>query len=363
MVNVSIIGASGYTGGELIRLLEKHPNVEIDSVTSRQYESQPVYEIHKNLRGSDLLFENLKPSEISSEIVFTATPHGSSMKIIPDLLENGSKVIDLSGDYRFRDFSKYEKYYGLDHTAPLDAVYGLPEIYREEIKKANLIANPGCFPTGAILSSLPLSKSQLIDRIIFDSKTGVSGGGISPSEAFHFPNVSDNVNPYNIVAHRHGPEIQQELQEYSDVKVSFTPHLVPVIRGILTTAHSFPDFSKITSNNDISKDNYISKENTISKDNDIESIVEYIHNLYLKQYDGEPFVKVLDIGEIPKLSSVRGSNFAHIGGFEIDENGRLVIISAIDNLVKGASGQAIHNMNLMCGFKEDEGISHYGMAP
>ncbi|MDR3291662.1 MAG: N-acetyl-gamma-glutamyl-phosphate reductase [Methanobrevibacter sp.] len=339
MIKIAIIGASGYTGGELIRFLENHPHVEIVGVSSRQHVGKPVYKVHPNLRGSNLIFEDLNPNSIDADLVFTATPHGTSMKMVPALLKNGSKVIDLSGDYRFKDVSTYEKWYGLDHESPLNAVYGLPEIYREDIKKADLIANPGCFPTGAILATMPLSKEKIVDRIIIDSKTGVSGGGISPSESFHFPNISDNINPYKIINHRHMPEIQQELNEFSKVKVSFTPHLVPVIRGILTTSHSFSN--EIDTNLNSGK----------------------LLKIYEKQYKDEPFVKVLELGEIPRLSSVRGSNFAHIGGFEIDETGRIVIISAIDNLVKGASGQAIHNMNLMFKFKEDEGIDNYGLHP
>jgi len=175
--------------------------------------------------------------------------------------------------------------------------------------------------------------------VVIDSKTGVSGGGVNPSEAFHFPNISDNVNPYNITSHRHMAEIQQELNEFSNVKVSFTPHLVPVIRGILTTSHSFKN------------------------DDTLDISGEELQALYKKHYKDEPFVKVLEQGEIPHLSSVRGSNYIHIGGFEIDETGRIVIISAIDNLVKGASGQAIQNMNLISGFKETKSIDHYGLHP
>ncbi|KZX11694.1 N-acetyl-gamma-glutamyl-phosphate reductase [Methanobrevibacter filiformis] len=338
MVEIAIIGASGYTGGELIRLIHNHPKAEVKSISSRKYEGMDVSKVHSNLIGSDLIFEDLKSDSIDADVVFTATPHGASMKIIPKLLENGVKVIDLSGDYRFRDISTYEKWYGLTHTGELDAVYGLPEIHREEIKKSNLIANPGCFPTGAILATIPLSKKKLVDRIVIDSKTGVSGGGASPSESFHFPNVSDNVNPYNVISHRHMPEIQQELEAFSNVRVSFTPHLVPVIRGILTTSHSF-----IRENNDISSEKLI--------------------KIYKKQYKDEPFVKILENNEIPKLNSVRGSNYAHIGSFEVDETGRIVIVSAIDNLVKGASGQAIHNMNLICGFNETDGLNHYGLTP
>ncbi|WP_067260317.1 N-acetyl-gamma-glutamyl-phosphate reductase [Methanobrevibacter cuticularis] len=342
MTEIAIVGGSGYTGGELIRILEKHPHVDIKYITSRKYADVPIEKVHPNIRDLNLIFQDLNPKELDVDVVFTATPHGASMKIVPEILETGAKVIDLSGDYRFKDMATYEKWYGMDHIAPLKAVYGLPEIYREDIKKADLVANPGCFPTGAILATLPLSKEKLVDNVIIDSKTGISGGGVTPAENFHFPNCSDNVIPYNLTSHRHMPEIQQELGLYSKIKVSFTPHLVPVIRGILTTSHSFLN---------------------IYDSSDIESKKEYLLNLYKKQYKNEPFVKVLENGEIPTLNAVRGSNFGHIGGFEIDENGRLVIISAIDNLVKGASGQAIHNMNLICGFKENEALESYGMRP
>jgi len=337
MIKVAIIGASGYTGGELIRLLENHEKVEISAVTSRKYANVPIYKVHPNIRTDGLVFKDLKPNSLDADIVFTATPHGASMNIVPEILETGAKVIDLSGDYRFKDIATYEKWYDLEHTSPLKAVYGLPEIYKQDIKKANLVANPGCFPTGAILANLPLSKEKLVERIIIDSKTGISGGGATPSEVFHYPNCSDNVSPYKVTSHRHMPEIQQELGLYSNVKVSFTPHLVPVIRGILTTSHSFLEDDSISS--------------------------EKLIKIYKKQYQDEIFVKILEDGEIPQLNSVRGSNFAHIGCFEIDENGRLVIISAIDNLVKGASGQAIHNMNILCGFKEEEGLNNYGLHP
>ncbi|MEA4957962.1 N-acetyl-gamma-glutamyl-phosphate reductase [bioreactor metagenome] len=347
MIEVTIVGGSGYTGGELIRLLQKHPKIEIKDITSRKYDKTPVNKVHPHIQGSDLVFKDIIAEKIDSDVIFTATPHGASMNIVPDLLETGAKVIDLSGDYRFRDISVYEKWYGIEHSGKIDAVYGLPEIYREDIKKAKIVANPGCFPTGAILANLPLSKNKLVKNIIIDSKTGVSGGGITPNQVFHYPNCADNVIPYKIISHRHSPEIQQELGEYSNVKVSFTPHLVPVIRGIITTSHSF---LKDLSNN------------IINTKEDIENIREDIITLYKNQYKNEKFVKILD-DDIPNLSSVRGSNFVHIGGFEIDENGRLVVISAIDNLVKGASGQAIQNMNLMCGFDEEIGIDSYGMRP
>lgn len=339
MTDVAIVGASGYTGGELIRMLLNHPEVEITDITSRQYDGVDVHKIHPHIRDSGLVFKDKKISEIEGDIVFTATPHGASMKIVPEILETGKKVIDLSGDYRYRDPVIYEKWYGIKHTGEYDSVYGLPEIYRKEIKKANLIANPGCFPTGAILSSYPLVKNNLVDRIVIDSKTGVSGAGVNPSQTTHYPNIADNVNPYKVTTHRHMSEIQQELKGFEEVKVSFTPHLVPVIRGIQTTSHSF-----------------LNKEN--------ENIdVEDIRKLYEKEYGKEYFIKLMDKEEVPHLSSVRGSNHVHIGGFEVDETGRVVMLSAIDNLVKGASGQAIQNMNILLGIPEQTGLEHYGLHP
>lgn len=339
MFKVAIVGASGYTGGELLRMLLNHPEVEITDITSRQYDDVPAHKIHPHIRDSGLVFKNKQADELDADVVFTATPHGASMKIVPDLIGTEAKVIDLSGDYRYRDTAIYEKWYGIKHTSDLKGVYGLPEIYRKEIKKANLIANPGCFPTGAILSSYPLVKNHLVDRIVIDSKTGVSGAGVNPSSTTHYPNIADNVNPYKISSHRHMSEIQQELHGFDEVKVSFTPHLVPVNRGIQTTSHSF-----------------LNDENS-------DLTVEELREIYEKEYHDEYFIKLMDEGEIPHLSAVRGSNFAHIGGFEIDETGRVVMLSAIDNLVKGASGQAIHNMNIMLGLDEALGIEHFGLHP
>ena len=340
MYNVAIIGASGYTGGELLRMLLNHPEVEITDVTSRQHDGTPVHKVHPHIRDSGLEFVSKEPDELDADVVFTATPHGASMKIVPSILETGTKVVDLSGDYRYRDNEVYEKWYGMKHTdTENQGVFGLPELYRDKIKKAKLVANPGCFPTGAILSSYPLVKNDLVGRIIIDSKTGVSGAGISPSETTHYPNIADNVNPYKISSHRHMSEIQQELHGFDGVKVSFTPHLVPVNRGIQTTSHSFLN------------------------DENIDITNEEIRQLYINEYGEEYFIKLMDEGEIPHLSSVRGSNFVHIGGFEIDETGRLVMLSCIDNLVKGASGQAIQNMNILLGVDETLGLTHFGLHP
>ena len=337
MYKIAIIGASGYTGGELLRMLLNHPEVEITDITSRQYDGVSAHKIHPHIRDSGLVFNSKEPDELDADVVFTATPHGASMKIVPKILETGAKVVDLSGDYRYRDREVYEKWYGMEHTDEENkGVFGLPELYRDEIKKAKLVANPGCFPTGAILSSYPLVKNNLVDRIVIDSKTGVSGAGVNPSSTTHYPNIADNINPYKISSHRHMSEIQQELHGFEDVKVSFTPHLVPVIRGIQTTSHSFL----------------------------IEDITtEELREFYEKEYNGEYFIKLMDEGEIPHLSSVRGSNFVHIGGFEIDETGRVVMLSVIDNLVKGASGQAIQNMNILLGIEESAGLKHFGLHP
>ncbi len=339
-IDVAIIGASGYTGGELIRLLLKHPKVNITAVTSRKNENNPVSSIHPNLEDVELNFSNPANDEIDADLVFSALPHGASMNLVPEYLKNGSRVVDLSGDFRFSDVNVYEKWYNMKHTHPeLKAVFGLPEINREKIKDANLIANPGCFPTGAILSSLPIVENQLVNRIIVDSKTGVSGAGVKATETSHYPTCSDNVKPYAITSHRHTPEIREQLQNFGsgDVKVSFTPHLVPVIRGIITTNHSF-----------------LLKDDVCADD---------IYNLYREYYKDEPFVKVLSGNKIPLLASVRGSNYCQIGGISIDDVGQLVIISAIDNLVKGASGQAIQNMNIMFGFDEKTGLSDVGIYP
>ena len=337
MNKVAIIGASGYTGGELLRMLLNHPEVEVTDITSRQYDGTPAHKIHPHIRDSGLEFVDKQPDELDADVVFTATPHGASMKIVPSILETGTKVVDLSGDYRYRDIEVYEKWYGMEHTDKENkGVFGLPELYRDEIKKAKLVANPGCFPTGAILSSYPLVKNDLVDRIIIDSKTGVSGAGVNASATTHYPNIADNINPYKITSHRHMSEIQQELHGFDDVKVSFTPHLVPVIRGIQTTSHSF-----------LIKD--------ITPDE--------LREVYEKEYKDEYFIKLMDEGEIPHLSSVRGSNFVHIGGFEIDETGRIVMLSVIDNLVKGASGQAIQNMNILLGLDESTGLKHFGLHP
>ncbi len=337
MYKVGIVGASGYTGGELLRILLIHKEVEVTTATSRQFEGKPIHKVHPHLKKlSDISFTSSFNSDY--DIVFTATPHGTSMNVVPDLIKDGLRVIDLSGDFRFEDFKVYEKYYGIEHKAKdLKGIYGLPELYRDEIRDTNLVANPGCFPAGAILGIFPLVKKRLIEeKIIIDSKTGTSGAGVVPSKRTHHPECGEDVIPYNITHHRHMPEIEKELRKFGSAKVHFTPHLVPIIRGILTTIHVFP-----------------------KKDVDPEDVRE----VYMRFYERERFVRILECGEIPKLSAVRGSNYIDIGGFSLDENNRLVIFTSIDNLVKGGSGNAVQNMNLMLDIEEDTGLGSIGLHP
>lgn len=331
-VKVGIIGGSGYTGGELIRLLVMHPRVEIVAITSSKFRDKPVYAVHSFLRAfSDLKFsDHAFEAVANADLVFTAVPHGTAMDYVPQLLDSGLKVIDLSADYRL-SVAEFERVYGLKHKAPRQAVYGLTELH-PEVKDARLVANPGCFPTGAILAAAPLFLAGVVERAVFDSKTGISGAGAEATQKTHYPNVAENVVPYNITTHRHNAEIVQELLRLGSGKISFTPHIVPSIRGILTTAHVFVNQA-------------LEAEN--------------ISRIYENVYRGKPFIRM----STPRLSSVRGSNFCDIA-FEVDKSGdRIVVISAIDNMVKGAAGQAIQNMNLMLGFEETTGLWMPATAP
>jgi N-acetyl-gamma-glutamyl-phosphate reductase len=344
MADVGIIGASGYTGGELLRLLARHREVEVVCVTSREHAGKPVHRVHPNLRRVlELRFEAPDYERVAGrcDLVFCATPHGVSMQVVPLLLEQGVRVIDLSGDFRFAEAEVYEKYYGKKHSAPeIKAVYGLPELHRREVRKAQLVANPGCYPTAIILGLVPLLRGGVIDPsfIVADAKSGISGAGNKPRETTHFPNAAESVLAYKVASHQHLPEIEQELQRFSgEVRVSFVPHIVPVIRGIIATLHCQLTRSLAP---------------------------EEVRELYQEHYRDEPFVRVLGVGEVPRLSAVRGSNFIDIGAFAVDEErGRLVVVSAIDNLVKGASGQAVQNMNIMLDFSEEEGLGSIAIHP
>jgi len=336
-MDIGIIGASGYTGGELLRLLACHPEANVVAVTSRSRKGQKVSDTHMHLRKIyDLNFEDLGAEDVAarSDIVFTAVPHGTAMQVVPALLDAGMKVIDLSADYRLKT-QVFEKIYKLKHTDPREAVYGIPELH-PEVSEQSFIANPGCYPTGASLAAAPLADAGLIERVVFDSKSGISGAGAEPTEVSHYPNMAENIQAYKLTSHRHRAEIVQELSRLdgSLKKISFTPHVIPSVRGILTTAHVF--VKKELSEEDVS-------------------------DIYNKFYQDKPFIRL--IKGIPMLGAVRGSNFCDIG-FEIEKGSdRIVIISAIDNLVKGASGQAIQNMNLMFGLDEKTGLWTPATAP
>jgi N-acetyl-gamma-glutamyl-phosphate reductase len=328
-MEIAIIGASGYTGGELIRLLAGHSDAEVVCATSRKLDGTPVDKIHPHLKGfTDLRFRNLDVDSIEADFAFLAVPHTAAMQHVPRLMERGIPTLDLSADYRLpRDI--YEKTYGVKHTAYFPAPYGLPELHREEIRNKTFVAGPGCFPTGATLAAAPLAGKAR--AVIFDSKTGVSGAGNNPTETTHYPNIGDCVVPYKWTSHRHLAEMQMELGKLGfRAGCHFTPHLVPVNRGILTTAH-------------ILVDDPIPQEE--------------VARIYQEFYRNEYFVRL----QKPSLAAVRGTNFCDIS-FE-SSPGRIVVVSAIDNLVKGASGQAIQNMNLMCGYRENDGLTCVGLLP
>ena len=330
-MDIAIVGASGYAGGDLIRLLLSHKEANIVCATSRKLAGTPVTKDHIHLKNLiDIDYTNPDIDDIDADFAFLAVPHTAAMQYAGKLKERGIKTVDFSADYRLPQ-DVYEKTYGVTHTAYFKAPYGLPELHREEIRKADFVANPGCFPTGATLSAAPMAK--FAETIIYDSKSGVSGAGDSVSETTHYPNVDENINPYKITVHRHVPEMRQEMAFLgSSASVYFTPHLLPALRGIITTAH-------------------ILLKEPMTK--------EEVAKAYEEFYKDEHFVRL----QHAKLGGVRGSNFCDIN-WELEADGRrLVAVSAIDNLVKGAAGQAIQNMNIMCGFDEIEGIRMPGMFP
>lgn len=345
MLKVAIVGASGYTGVELIRLLINHPEVEITAVTSEQSAGKNIADIFPSLaRVFERTLEPLVVEEIASkaDLIFTALPHQKAMDVVPQFLKAGKKVIDLSADFRIKDAATYGAWYE-PHKAPellKEAVYGLPELHRDEIKAARLIANPGCYPTSAILALTPLLKKDLIylSTVVIDSKSGVSGAGRSATQDTHFPEVNEGFKAYKIGEHRHTPEIEQELSflANSSVTVSFTPHLLPVNRGILSTVYS-----------------------SLKQSNDEDSII----GLYKEFYGKERFVRVYKKGTFPNINNVRGSNFCDIGIRLDRRTGRVIIVSALDNLMKGASGQAVQNMNVIYRFPEDMGLKGLPVFP
>mgnify|MGYP000020468415 CR=1 FL=1 len=345
MIRVGVIGASGYTGSELLRLLIRHPEVRVEVVTSQTYAGRPVDEVIPSLRGIlDLRLEGFDPDLVAGrvDVAFLALPHKVSMEFAPQLLERGVKVIDLSADYRLKDVETYEKWYGVKHTSPellSEAVYGLPEIHGEEIRSARLVANPGCYPTGAILALAPLMREGWVEgEVIIDAKSGISGAGSKPSDRTHYPIRAENFEPYNVAAHRHIPEMEQELSWLAgkDVSVVFVPHLAPMSRGILSTI-------------------YVRLKEVVS--------IREIRGLYEDFYRDKPFVRVLREGELPATKRVYGSNLCDISIVSPPDSRTLIIISAIDNLVKGASGQAVQNMNLMFDLDERIGLDLPPVTP
>ncbi|MEN6557633.1 MAG: N-acetyl-gamma-glutamyl-phosphate reductase [Thermoguttaceae bacterium] len=331
MTRIAILGATGYTAVELIKILLRHPNAEIVAVTSRQ-EGQPhIAMIHPSLTGRlDLRLEDLSPAEVAAraECVFSCLPHGASASVVPALLDAGRRVVDFSADYRLNDPTVYEQWYGQKHVdaARLGKVpYGLPELFRDQIPPARLVANPGCFPTTAILALAPLLKAGLIDpkSIVIDSKSGVSGAGRTLKLTTHYPECNESFSAYNVGRHRHTPEIDQVLGMAAGcpVEVVFAPHLVPMDRGILTTTYSQP----LTAASE-------------------EKVLQTIRELYAD----EPFVRVVD--HLPATKDAMGTNFCDITARVV--RGRVLTISCIDNLVKGASGAAVQNFNLMFGYPE-----------
>ncbi len=338
MIKTAIIGASGYTGAELIRILSNHSKVNLTAATSRQHAGKNISEVYPHLRGiSDVVCEDASIDELTekADLFFTAVPHKTAMEVVPQLLQAGKKVIDLSADFRLRDARVYEKWYQ-PHSAPdyiEEAVYGLPELYRENIANTSLVANPGCYPTSIILALTPLLEKGIVrlQSIIADSKSGTSGAGRAASVATLYCEVADGFRPYKVAQHRHTPEIEQELGVIAgkSCTVSFTPHLLPISRGILSTIYA-DLIEDITSGE--------------------------LADVYLSKYGEEPFIRLLNDGMIPATQFVRGSNYCDIG-FKVDpRTQRIIVMSAIDNIVKGASGQAVQNMNIMFGFDESEGL-------
>ncbi len=344
-IKVSILGGSGYTGIELLRLLALHPSCQVVSVTSRQMAGRRVSEVFPSLTGFyNLSFEapSLDSLAREADYVFACVPHQAAMDVVPDLLERGVRVIDLSADFRLRDKDVYERWYQ-EHSCPellAEVVYGLPEIYGSSISSARLVANPGCYPTSTILPLVPLLKEELLEPegIIVDSKSGTSGAGRGASVATLFCEVDEGFKAYKVAEHRHTPEIEQELSAAAgkDVCINFTPHLVPMSRGILTTIYA-----------------------KVSAGKREEDLRKALRSFYKRKF----FVKILPRGDFPNVLNVRGTNMCHIG-LKVDERtGRAIIVSVIDNLCKGASGQAIQNMNLMAGLDETAGLRFPALYP
>lgn len=342
---VAVIGATGYTGLELLRLLLHHPKVEVTALTSQKYAGIPIDQVFPSLmKNLSLKCEELNPDQISkkADFIFTAVPHKTAMEIVPLFYQEGKRVVDLSADFRFKDAGLYERWYQ-KHTATTllpESVYGLPELHREEIRIAKIVGNPGCYPTGALLGLIPLVKKNFIslEGIVIDSKSGVSGAGRDVVLESLFCEVNEGVRAYKIYSHRHTPEIEQELSGMvqKEIHVTFVPHLIPMDRGILTTIYV-----------------------KLIKKLNLNEIIE----TFQESYQYEPFIRIHPKGKFPNTKEVRGSNYCDIGVAVHEADARAVIVTAIDNLVKGASGEAVQNMNIMLGYPETMGLESIPLVP
>jgi N-acetyl-gamma-glutamyl-phosphate reductase len=345
MIKIGIVGGTGYTGVELLRILATHPQAQLTAITSRKEDGVPVAQMYPSLRGRvDLAFSSPDKANLNEcDVVFFATPHGVAMAQAPELLANGVKVIDLAADFRMQDVAQFEKWYGMEHSCTdllKEAVYGLPELNREKIKTARLIGNPGCYPTTMQLGLAPLLKAGVIDagNLIADCKSGVSGAGRKAEIGILFSESSDSFRAYGVSGHRHTPETIEQLQHLTTEKVSllFTPHLVPMIRGMHSTLYA-------QLNQEISN--------------------EAIQTLFEDAYRGEQFVDVMPFGSHPETRSTRASNMLRLAVHRPGDGKTLVILVVQDNLVKGASGQAVQCMNLMFGLDEGTGLQHVPVNP
>lgn len=343
MVKVGIIGATGYVGAELLRILLSHPKVEVAALSSVSFEGQEISNVYKNfLNKTDLICESMDQVIEKCDVIFTALPHGLSEGIAKKAIDNNKICIDMGADFRLSNESDYKEWYGKDFSEPLlhsKSIYGLPELNKEKIKQCSLIANPGCYPTTIELGLMPLLRDSLINLngIICDSKSGTTGSGRGLTLNTHFPEENETFAPYKIGAHRHTPEIEEILSTIAGDKVSitFTPHLLPINRGILSTIYCTPK-EKIN--------------------------LEEIHKLYLDFYSDKPFVNILPLGEVASIKNVRLSNDCYISLHLNHNKDQIIIVSTIDNMIKGAAGQAIQNMNIVLGFDETDGLNFIAPA-
>jgi len=344
-MRVSVLGATGYAGAELLRILYGHPEAEVVHITSESHTGENIADLYPHLRGLyDMQLESMQDIEAigrDSDFVFIGLPHGHAMAVGKALEHLPVRIIDLGADYRFSDTAVYEAWYHVKHTHPdASRVYGLAELYREDIRGAKIIGNAGCFTTASILALAPLARQHLIEvnTIIVDAKSGVSGAGRKPKQGNHFPELYDNFKAYNVAQHRHTPEIEQAITDLSGEKtiINFTPHLVPMSRGILATCYA-----------------------TLKP----QVTPELVDAAYEKCYGKEYFIRLLGRNAYPETKYVRGSNFCDIAWHIDERTHRVIVISAIDNLVKGAAGQAVQNFNIACGFEEKLGLDFTPIYP